>query len=125
MLDAIVDHKRVAVPAAFGVGKTYLAARAAVWFTNVYPVGTALCITTATRFRQVQRQLWPHIRKVVPRAGLPGYCDTVRYKMPDPYGNDVVAAYGFSARPMIRPRCRAFICRTCCSSSTRRAASPR
>ncbi|MGG7574147.1 hypothetical protein [Streptomyces sirii] len=97
VLDAIVDHKRVAVPAGFGVGKTHLAARAAVWFTNVYPVGTALCITTATRFRQVQRQLWPHIRKVVPRAGLPGYCDTVQYKMPDPYGNDFVAAYGFSA----------------------------
>lgn len=97
VLDAIVDHTRVAVPAGFGVGKTHLAARAAVWFTNVYPVGTALCITTATRFRQVQRQLWPHIRKVVPRAGLPGDCDTVQYKMPTPQGHDFVAAYGFSA----------------------------
>ncbi|MFG2986199.1 hypothetical protein ACGFYQ_33945 [Streptomyces sp. NPDC048258] len=97
VLDAIVDHTRVAVPAGFGVGKTHLAARAAVWFVNVYPVGTALCITTATRFRQVQRQLWPHIRKVVPRSGLPGKVDTVQYKMPDPFGNDFVAAYGFSA----------------------------
>ncbi|MGW0033011.1 hypothetical protein ACWDXD_24740 [Streptomyces sp. NPDC003314] len=97
VLDAIVTHKRVAVPAGFGVGKTHLAARAAVWFVNVYPVGTALCITTATRFRQVQRQLWPHIRKVVPRAGLPGSCDTVQYKMPTPQGHDFVAAYGFSA----------------------------
>ncbi|MGW2550067.1 hypothetical protein [Streptomyces sp. NPDC001635] len=97
VLDALVDHKRVAVPAGFGVGKTHLAARAAVWFVNVYPIGTALCITTATRFRQVQRQLWPHIRKVVPRAGLPGYCDTVQYKMPTPQGHDFVAAYGFSA----------------------------
>jgi hypothetical protein len=97
VLDALVDHKRVAVPAGFGVGKTHLAARAAVWFVNVYPVGTALCITTATRFRQVQRQLWPHIRKVVPRAGLPGTCDTVQYKMPTPQGHDFVAAYGFSA----------------------------
>ncbi|MGY1502962.1 hypothetical protein ACW4TU_41410 [Streptomyces sp. QTS52] len=97
VLDALVDHKRVAVPAGFGVGKTHLAARAAVWFVNVYPVGTALCITTATRFRQVQRLLWPHIRKVVPRAGLPGSCDTVQYKMPTPQGHDFVAAYGFSA----------------------------
>ncbi|MGW6569780.1 hypothetical protein [Streptomyces sp. NPDC054975] len=90
VLDAIVDHKRVAVPAGFGVGKTHLAARGT-------RSGPALCITTATRFRQVQRQLWPRIRKVVPRAGLPGYCDTVQYKMPDLYGNDVVAAYAFSA----------------------------
>ncbi|MEU5978510.1 hypothetical protein [Streptomyces sp. NPDC047315] len=97
VLDAIVDHKRVAVPAGFGVGKTHLAARAALWFANVYPVGTALVITTATRFRQVQRQLWPHIRKIVPRAGLPGFCDTVQYKMPTREGHDFVAAYGFSA----------------------------
>ncbi|MEW1700757.1 hypothetical protein ACIQCR_16915 [Streptomyces sp. NPDC093249] len=97
VLDAVADHKRVAVPAGFGVGKTHLAARAAVWFTNVYPVGTALCITTATRYRQVQRQLWPHIRKIVPRAQLPGHCDTVQYKMTDAYGQDVVVAYGFSA----------------------------
>ncbi|MGW3628497.1 hypothetical protein [Streptomyces sp. NPDC000880] len=34
---------------------------------------------------------------MVPRAGLPGQCDTVQYKIPDPYGNDFVAAYGFSA----------------------------
>ncbi|MFF1380624.1 hypothetical protein [Streptomyces sp. NPDC058308] len=66
-------------------------------FINVSPVCAALCITTVTPFRQVQRQLWPHIRKVVRRAGLPGSCDTVQHQMPNPYGNDFVAAYGFSA----------------------------
>lgn len=99
VLAAIRTHKRVAVPAGFGVGKTHLAARAAVWFCNVHPPGTGLVVTTATRFRQVQRQLWPHIRKIVPRAGLPGTCDTVQYKIPDEHGQDVVAAYGFTAPP--------------------------
>lgn len=42
---ALVKHERVAVPAAFGVGKTYLAARLSLWFLfNHYP---SKVITTA------------------------------------------------------------------------------
>jgi len=97
LLDALPTHKRVAVPAGFGVGKTHIAARATAWFVCTKPIGTALVVTTAPRFRQVRNQLWPHIRKVVARSGLPGHCDTVQWKVPDQYGNDVQVAYGFSA----------------------------
>lgn len=97
VLDALVDHKRVIVPAGFGVGKTHLAGRATAWFVCTNPIGTGLVVTTATRFRQVRNQLWPHIRKVVARAQLPGVCDTVQWKVPDMYGNEVQVAYGFSA----------------------------
>ena len=97
VLDALVDHKRVIVPAGFGVGKTHLAGRATAWFVCTNPIGTGLVVTTATRFRQVRNQLWPHIRKVVARANLPGVCDTVQWKVPDMYGNEVQVAYGFSA----------------------------
>jgi hypothetical protein len=97
VLDALVDHKRVIVPAGFGVGKTHLAGRATAWFVCTKPIGTGLVVTTATRFRQVRNQLWPHIRKVVARAELPGTCDTVQWKIPDQYGNEVQVAYGFSA----------------------------
>lgn len=97
LLDAMPRHKRVAVRAGFGVGKTHIAARAGLWFVLTTPPGVGLCVTTATRFRQVQRQLWPHIRRCVARAKLPGSCDTVQYKIPDACGNEVVAAYGFSA----------------------------
>lgn len=31
------------------------------------------------------------------RAGLPGQCDTVQYKMPDGHGIETIVAYGFSA----------------------------
>lgn len=97
LLDAMPRHKRVAVRAGFGVGKTHIAARAGLWFVLTTPPGIGLCVTTATRFWQVQRQLWPHIRRCVARAKLPGSCDTVQYKIPDACGNEVVAAYGFSA----------------------------
>ncbi|WP_431959358.1 hypothetical protein [Actinacidiphila sp. bgisy160] len=97
VLDSVTRHTRTMVPAGFGVGKTWLAGRLVAWAGCVNPAGTMVVVTTATRFRQVRYQLWPHIRKVVARAGLPGFCDTTQWKMPDVHGNDVVVAYGFTA----------------------------
>ena len=97
ILDTVPAHKRTMVPAGFGVGKTHLAARLVVQHVSVRPVGAALAVTTATRFRQVRYQLWPHIRKIVARAGLPGGCDYTQYKVPDLNGVETVVAYGFTA----------------------------
>ncbi|MER8103234.1 hypothetical protein [Kitasatospora sp. NPDC094016] len=97
VLDAVARHKRTAVPAGFGVGKTWLAGRLVAWMGCVNPPGSAVIVTTATRFRQVRNQLWPHIRKVVARGALPGWCDTTQWKIPDSWGNAVVVAYGFTA----------------------------
>ncbi|HET9654294.1 MAG TPA: hypothetical protein VFP72_02995, partial [Kineosporiaceae bacterium] len=97
ILNGLTTYKRLAVPAGFGVGKTWIAGRAVAWAGAVNPPGTVVIVTTATRFRQVRYQLWPHIRKVVARSGLPGATDTTQWKIPDQHGNDVVAAYGFTA----------------------------
>ncbi|MFC9534414.1 hypothetical protein ACFT38_28295 [Streptomyces sp. NPDC056975] len=97
IVDAVPFHKRIAVPVGFGVGKTWIAGRLVAWAGAVNAPGTMVIVTTATRFRQVRNQLWPHIRKTVARAGLPGYCDTTQWKMPDQWGNDVIVAYGFTA----------------------------
>lgn len=99
VLAAIPHHKRVAVPSAFGTGKTHISARAALWRSLVHPVGSSLTVTTATRFRQVQRQLWPHIRQCVAKAGLPLTADTTQLKATNPDGVETVVAYGFSAPP--------------------------
>lgn len=98
IVDAVPHHTRTMVPAGFGVGKTYIAGRLATWAGATNPVGTMLVVTTATRFRQVRNQLWPHIRKCVSRAGLPGFCDEVQWKIPDQWNNDVRVAYGFTAQ---------------------------
>ncbi|MFJ4342617.1 hypothetical protein [Streptomyces sp. NPDC088915] len=97
IVDAVPHYKRIAVPAGFGVGKTWIAARLVAWAGAVNPPGTMIIVTTATRFRQVRNQLWPHIRRTIARAQLPGSCDTTQWKMPDAYGNDVLIAYGFTA----------------------------
>lgn len=97
IVDSVLHHKRVAVPAGFGVGKTWIAGRLTAWAGAVNAPGTMVIVTTATRFRQVRNQLWPHIRKTIARAGLPGRADTTQWKIPDAYGNEVLVAYGFSA----------------------------
>lgn len=99
VLEAIPQSKRIAVPSAFGTGKTHLAARAALWRSLVYPFGTSLTVTTATRFRQVVRQLWPHIRMAVAKANLPLIADQTQLSAFDKNGTRVQIAYGFSAPP--------------------------
>lgn len=57
---ALVDYKRVAVPAAFGVGKTWVSAALVLWWLyNHYP---SKVITTAPTARQVKDLLWSEIR---------------------------------------------------------------
>jgi hypothetical protein len=99
VLVALTTAKRVAVPSAFGTGKTHIAARAALWRSLVHPPGTSLTVTTATRLRQVQRQLWPHIRTAVAKANLPLVADMTQLKAFTAEGTEIVVAYGFSAPP--------------------------
>lgn len=99
ILSALRDAQRVAVPSCFESGKTFLCARAVAWHCCVYPPGAATAVTTATRFRQVQRQVWPHIRHLVATRNLPGECDTTQWRMRAQSGQEVVAAYGFTAPP--------------------------
>ncbi|MER6830809.1 hypothetical protein ABT352_32785 [Streptosporangium sp. NPDC000563] len=97
ILEALTRFKTVAVPAGFGLGKTHLSARAVCWWCCTHPVGTALAVTTATRMRQVHRQMWPHIRHAVAHGNLPGSADMVQWKVRDVENVEVVVAYGFTA----------------------------
>lgn len=65
VLKALVKHKKVAVKAGHGVGKTFSAALAVLYITYVYK---ALGVTTAPGFRQVRRLLWGEIHKLYNRA---------------------------------------------------------
>lgn len=65
IMDAIYFHPRVAVAAANGVGKTWAAARIAIWFMFSFP--HALVITTAPTYRQTRYILWREIRYALMR----------------------------------------------------------
>lgn len=58
---SVRDNPRTVVPSGFGVGKTWTAARIALWFLFSYP--HSLVITTAPTWRQVESVLWAEIRR--------------------------------------------------------------
>jgi len=68
----LVDHKRVAVQSAHGVGKSFLAATLAAWWVDVHPADETMVVTTAPSLDQVHAILWEEIRGLHDRAGLSG-----------------------------------------------------
>jgi hypothetical protein len=61
VLMALKDYPRVAVRSGHGVGKTWLAARAALWFLYSHP--HSIVLTTAPTHRQVRSILWAELRR--------------------------------------------------------------
>lgn len=58
--NAMVRNERVAVPASFGCGKTYIAARIAIWFLMNHR--NSVVVTTAPTARQVRDLFWAEVR---------------------------------------------------------------
>ncbi len=69
ILRSIRDHRRTAIKAAHGVGKTFTLAHAVLWWLVRYPDGIVL--TTAPTFRQVETQLWSELHLAAARAKFP------------------------------------------------------
>lgn len=73
ILASLVEHRRTAVRSSHGIGKSWTAAQAAIWWVDVHPPGTAMVVSTAPTYDQVHAVLWEEIR-AGHRAGdqLPG-----------------------------------------------------
>lgn len=99
LLAAIPRHERVAVPSCFSSSKTWSVSRTVLWHSAVHPVGTSIAVTIAPLWRQVQRQVWPELRKAHRKAGLPGQVDQTQLKLTQPNGLQWTAAYGVAANP--------------------------
>lgn len=69
ILLALRDAPRVAVRSGHGVGKTWIAARAAIWFLYAHP--HSIVLTTAPTHRQVRSILWAEIRRQVRSSRVP------------------------------------------------------
>lgn len=72
VMNALVDHRRVAVKSAHGTGKSHLASRAAAHWLDTHPVGEAFVVTTAPTASQVRAVLWRYIGQAHRKANLPG-----------------------------------------------------
>ena len=66
---ALANNRRVVAPSGHGVGKTFIAARLALWF--LYSFYPAKVITTAPTWPQVEKLLWSEITKAYNTASFP------------------------------------------------------
>jgi hypothetical protein len=69
---SVVDHRYTSVKACHGPGKSFIAARIALWWLDVHELGDAFVITTAPSWPQVQAILWREMRRAHRRGRLPG-----------------------------------------------------
>lgn len=91
--ESVRDHRRTAVKSCHGAGKSFIAARVALWFLHAYP--SSIVLTTAPTQNQVEQILWREIRTATQSAKrqLLGRCLNVRYDIaPDWYGLGFKAA---------------------------------
>lgn len=66
ILEALRDHDKVAVRSSHGIGKTAIAAQAALWFVATH--ANSRVITTAPTWHQVEGLLWRAIRGQIAKA---------------------------------------------------------
>lgn len=69
IVESVRDNRETAVRSCHGTGKSYIAARAALWF--LYTHKPSIVITTAPTDRQVRGILWKEIRAAHRRARYP------------------------------------------------------
>jgi hypothetical protein len=70
--EAVKVHRKVAVKACHGPGKSFLAGRIVGWWIDTHPIGEAFAVTTAPTDPQVKAILWREITRAHKKGGLPG-----------------------------------------------------
>ncbi len=69
ILHSLVDNRETNVRSGHGIGKSWLASRAALWFLFCHP--SSLVLTTAPSDRQVRGIIWKEIRAAHGRSQIP------------------------------------------------------
>jgi hypothetical protein len=74
ILQALTEHRLVAVKACHGPGKSFTASVAGCWWLDpeTHPLGSAFLVTTAPSWPQVDAILWREIRRRHRQGKLPG-----------------------------------------------------
>ena len=70
--ESVRDNRRTTVHAAFDCGKSYTAARLALWWIDTHRPGEAFVVTTAPSYQQVRAILWREMNKAHAKGKLIG-----------------------------------------------------
>lgn len=82
-MEAVRDHRRVAIRSCHSTGKTAVAAMIAAWWIDAHPPGTAFVVTSAPTGPQVKALLWREINRLHRLAGLPGRTNLTEWYIGD------------------------------------------
>jgi hypothetical protein len=80
ILQAIVEHRSVAVHSCHDSGKSFSMACLVAYWLSVYPPGESFVVTTAPTFQQVRAILWREINMLHGRCGLPGSVNQTEWR---------------------------------------------
>lgn len=69
---SVVANRHTLVAACHGPGKSFTAARIALWWIDSHPPGEAVVVTSAPTWPQVKAILWREMRDAHKKAGMPG-----------------------------------------------------
>lgn len=72
IIEAVRDHRRVAVRSCHGAGKSFIAARVVAWWLSTHTAGRAAAVSTAPTGHQVKAILWKEINQAHKKGQLPG-----------------------------------------------------
>jgi hypothetical protein len=72
ILNAVRDHRKVAVKACHGPGKSFTGGRLVGWWIDVHPANEAFVVTSAPTDPQVKAILWREITRAHKKGDLPG-----------------------------------------------------
>jgi hypothetical protein len=93
--DAMRTERYVAVQSCHDVGKSWIAARLALWWIDQHEPGEAFVVTTAPTWSQVKAILWREMAKGHRKGGLAGrLTDSAEWKIPMGAGPDQLVALG-------------------------------
>jgi hypothetical protein len=86
ILQSIIDNRKTAVPACHESSKSFTAGRAASWWIDGHPPGSAMVVTTAPGHPQVKGILWKEINRAHKLGGLVGRVNQTEWWI----GNEMV-----------------------------------
>lgn len=89
VLQSVRDNRRTAVHSCHSAGKSFIAARAAAWWLECHPPGTATVVSTAPSWDQVRLILWKEIAKAHRKGGLVGRMNQTEWLI-----NDRIQGFG-------------------------------
>lgn len=72
IMEALRDHRKVAVRSCHDAGKSFVAAAATAWWIDSRPIGQAFVASTAPSYKQVNAILWEEIRRAHRKGKLQG-----------------------------------------------------